>query len=80
MPSTIRAALAHLTAFMHGTRDGWRQPYECSTSTNIGWALRRHRINRSHETMWRLQNSLDRGITFGQHVRSPLHHQRFSEN
>ena len=79
MPYTIRTVLAHLAAFMHGTRDGWRQPYECSTSTPIEWAARRFDRKKDLDT-WQLQNTLDRGITFGQHVRSPLNHQRFSEN
>lgn len=54
---------AHLTAYALGVRDGWAQPFDLRTSTNV-------------EHLGDVQESLDAGINLGQWLRSPLYHQR----
>ena len=59
-----RIAVPHIKAFVLGVGDGWRQPHELRTSTNV-------------DHLGDVQESLDRGICWGQVLRSPRHHQRW---
>lgn len=75
---SIRTIAAHVLAFAAGLRDGYAQPHDLSTSTNVEWLLRRHRATRPiADTVdtWPLQNTLDRGATLGQIIRAPRTHQ-----
>jgi hypothetical protein len=57
---------AHVTAYLLGIRDGWRQPYQLDYSTHVE--------HLSDDFM--VQDTLDAGINLGQWLRSPLNHQR----
>lgn len=56
-------------AWLLGIGDGWRQPYDLSTSTNVAHLER-------EDAQGDAQESLDRGINLGQWLRSPLNHQQ----
>lgn len=75
---TVRTVTAHALAFAAGFRDGYAQPYELNSTTNVEWLLHRHRVTRpiaATADLWAMQNTLDRGATFGQVVRAPRTHQ-----
>jgi hypothetical protein len=59
----------HLRAWGLGVRDGWAQPHDLSTSTNIDHML-------SDSLKGEVYDSLDAGINAGQWLRSPLNHQQ----
>lgn len=57
-----------IKAWALGIRDGWAQPYDLSTSTNVD--------HLRHARKQDPQESQDRGINLGQWLRSPFNHQR----
>lgn len=63
----VRWGRNHLKAWVLGIRDGWAQPHDLSSSTNV-------------DHLWvsgsDVQYSLDAGANLGQWLRSPLNHQR----
>jgi hypothetical protein len=65
-PSGLSAA--HLRAYVLGFRDGFNQPHDLSSSTNV-----EHLLGDEGEAV---QESLDAGINLGQWVRSPYFHQQ----
>jgi hypothetical protein len=67
--------LRSLRAFLRGVRDGWRQPRELSTSSNVDDLLHyviTHRGRRNNDPYF----AQDQGINLGQWLRSPLNHQQ----
>lgn len=63
-----------LRAFWVGLRDGWRQPYELSTSSNMS-----HLVNQAVyvygsdewvEQAWILMEAVDKGASIGQFLRA----------
>ena len=59
-------AVTRIRAFFIGFRDGWAQPHDLSTSTNV-----EHLPDYDYLT----QEWLDTGINYGQLIRSPWNHQ-----
>jgi hypothetical protein len=66
-----RLTRRHLKAYLLGIRDGWDQPHDLSTSTNV-----EHLEVSDTSDIPGAQESLDAGINLGQWLRSPLNHQK----
>lgn len=63
----VLALRSKVIAFTIGFRDGWRQPYELHSSSNVESLPGDYLEN---------QEVLDTGINWGQRVRSPFRHQK----
>ena len=68
MGKRIRRLRRILTAWMLGIRDGWEQPHDLSTSTNVDYLL-----GEGHDDLT-VHDALDRGINLGQILRIRASH------
>ena len=64
--------MKELRAFWAGLKDGWRQPYELSTSSNMLYLVNQVVFGSDEwvEQAWILLEAMDKGASIGQFLRA----------